>query len=44
MFDPLMDNRRYRVKRDFVLSGFSFTNTGDSQDSREKEETMFISL
>ena len=34
VFDLLMDNGRYRVKRIFVLSGFSFTDTDDLQDSR----------
>ena len=26
----------------FILSGFSFTDTGDSQDSRVKQGTIFI--
>ena len=34
---------KYKVWRFFFLSGFSFTDTSDSQDSRAREDAIFYS-
>ena len=42
--NPLMFSRGYRrISSLFFLSGFSFTNAENSQDSREREGTIFYS-
>ena len=38
-----LSNDINHVKKFFFLSGFSFTDTDDSQDNREREESIFYS-
>ena len=41
---PIAPLRNYKKYYIFFLSGFSFTDTQDSHDSRETKRTIFISL